>query len=75
MNDDTSIRNKNTTPVVVGKDFKSSSYNNGDEFKEQTGDHLVVNQENKILSTEIDSRAKIFGEYGRHRKRMRRPPK
>ena len=67
-------RNEGPTAVVVGKSYKSSLCNDGEERNEQVGNHLVAYEETIEVPVENDSHIEGFSKYGIYPKRERRPP-
>ena len=50
------MRNEGPTVVFINKPSKASSCDNGEERKEQVGDHLIANEELIELPAENDNR-------------------
>ena len=66
-------RNEGSKAVVVDESFKSSSCDDGEERKEQVGDHLVANEERIETLVENDSHVERFGKDGKYFKREQPP--
>ena len=66
-------RNEGSKAVVVDESFKSSSCDDGEERKEQVGDHLVANEETIEILVENDSHVERFGKDGKYFKREQPP--
>ena len=62
-------RNEGPTVVVVEEFAKSSSCDDGEERKEQVGDHLIANEEAIKIPVGNDSRVERFGKDRRYSKR------
>ena len=59
-------RNEGPTVVVVEKSYKSSSYDDGEEHREQVEDHLVANEDVIIIFAENDGHIERLGKGGRY---------
>lgn len=67
--------NESLRAVVVDESSKSSSSDDGDEWDEQVGDHLVLNEEAMRISMENDDSNEIFTMNGQYSKKKWRPPR
>jgi hypothetical protein len=61
--------NESLRAVVVDESSKSSSSDDGDEWDEQVGDHLVLNEKAIRISMENDDSNKIFTMNGQYSKK------
>lgn len=66
--------NEGPTTVVMDESSKSSLCDDGEEYQEQVGDHLVAIKEAIKVPTENDGCIERFSKDGRFPKRERRPP-
>lgn len=54
-------RNESLTMVIVGEASKSFACDDSQDYEEQVGDHLVINEEVFKIPVENDSRVERFG--------------